>query len=84
MPGERDAIEDVTEVDHATGDGGGEWPHSAGDHGDGEVFDASCVDDEGEDGRPPPGKSGLDDEDAEGRSEGDESESDGLHEFEPV
>ena len=73
MAGEREAVENVAEVDHEAGDRGREWADAGGDELDSEEFHRAGVDDDGEDGCPPPREAGLDHDQAEGEAERDEA-----------
>ena len=61
-----EAIENMAEVHHGTGDQGSHGCGATGDHGNGQELHRTGINDDGENRRPPPTEAGLDHEQAEG------------------
>ena len=76
MAREGEAIENVAEVDHETGDGGGQGADPGGDKLNGEEFHRTGVDDDGEDWCPPPREAGLHHDQAKRQAKRDEAQAD--------
>lgn len=73
VAGEREAVENVAEVHHEPGDGGGQGADAGGDQLHGEKLHRAGVNDHREDGGPPPGEASLGHHQTEGEAEGNES-----------
>ena len=62
VPGKGEAIENMAEVHHESGNQRSKGGSPTGNHGNGQEFHRAGVDDEGENGRLPPAETGLDHE----------------------